>query len=80
MSNFLRKLEQRFEKIGATCGQPYLKVGGRQEDQKLLGEGQSRKSETKLDGRAGNSKSGCRRQKTLARQRGGLTRLLGDET
>ena len=25
-----------------------LKVGGREEDQKLLGEGQSRKSETKL--------------------------------
>ncbi|CAH3038590.1 unnamed protein product, partial [Porites lobata] len=29
-------------------------VGGREEDQKLLGEGQSRKSETKLDDRAGN--------------------------
>ena len=29
-----------------------LKVGGREEDRKLLGEGQSGKSETKLDGRA----------------------------
>ena len=30
-----------------------LKVGGQEEDQKLLGEGQSSKSETKLGGRAG---------------------------
>ena len=30
-----------------------LKVGGQEEDQKLIGEGQSRKSETKLSGRAG---------------------------
>ena len=30
-----------------------LKVGGREEDRKLLGEGQSRRSETKLGGRAG---------------------------
>ena len=30
-----------------------LKVGGREEDRKLLGEGQSRRTETKLGGRAG---------------------------
>ena len=30
-----------------------LKVGGQEEDQELLGEGQSRKSKTKLGGRAG---------------------------
>ena len=31
----------------------FRKVGGQEEDQKLLGEGQSRKNETKLGGRAG---------------------------
>ena len=30
-----------------------LKVGGQEEDQKSLGEGQSRKSKTKLGGKAG---------------------------
>ena len=53
-----------------------LKVGGREEDRKLLGEGQSRRSETKLVEELGSSQSGCTRQKVLVRQRGGLMRLL----
>ena len=53
-----------------------LKVGGREKDRKLLGEGQSRRSETKLVEELGSSQSGCTRQKVLVRQRGGLIRLL----
>ena len=53
-----------------------LKVGGQEEDQKLLGEGQSRKSETKLGGRAGKYQRGLHKTEVLVRQRGGLMRLL----
>ena len=58
------------------CQDGLLKVGGQEEDQKLLGEGQSRKSETKLGGRAWKYQRGCTKLKALVRQRGSLMRLL----
>ena len=49
----IRILRREGENVCLKYQDGLLKVGGQEEDQKLLGEGQSSKSETKLGGRAG---------------------------